>query len=82
MLRLVDSIRIVGWLAVTACNGRGLVMNTMLGPELAAYLRTGDAAALPLPITGPRPIRARALARFVPQLLLPLGDWQDRRIAG
>jgi glycine/D-amino acid oxidase-like deaminating enzyme len=71
-----------GWLAVTACNGRGLVMNTMLGPELAAYLRTGDAAALPLPITGPRPIRARALARFVPQLLLPLGDWQDRRIAG
>ena len=71
-----------GWLAVTACNGRGLVMNTMLGPELAAFLRTGDTRALPLPVTAPRPIRVRPLARLVPQLLLPLGDWQDRRIAG
>jgi glycine/D-amino acid oxidase-like deaminating enzyme len=68
-----------GWLALTACNGRGLVMNTMLGPMLAAYLRSGDEAALPLPVTSPRPIRARALARLLPQLLLPLGTWQDRR---
>jgi glycine/D-amino acid oxidase-like deaminating enzyme len=68
-----------GWLAATACNGRGLVMTTLLGPALAAFLRTGDAAALPLPITPPRPIRARPFARLVPQLLLPLGDWHDRR---
>jgi len=69
-----------GWLAVTACNGRGLVMNTVLGPELAAFLRTGGEDALPLPVTPPRPIRARPLARLLPQLLLPLGDLQDRRM--
>jgi glycine/D-amino acid oxidase-like deaminating enzyme len=73
-------VRAPGWLAATACNGRGLVMNTMLGPELAGYLRSDDEAALPLPVGPPRPIRARKLARLVPQLLLPLGDWQDRRV--
>lgn len=68
-----------GWVAASACNGRGIVLSTMLGPALAGFLQTGDAAALPLPITPPRPIRAHALARWVPQVLLPLGDWQDRR---
>jgi glycine/D-amino acid oxidase-like deaminating enzyme len=68
-----------GWFAGTACNGRGLVMTTLLGPELSAFLRTGDAAALPVPLTPPRPIRARPLARLLPQLLLPLGDFYDRR---
>ncbi len=68
-----------GWLAVTACNGRGLVLNTVLGPVLADFLRTGDKSALPLPVTPPRPIRFRALAQWLPQLLLPLGDLQDRR---
>lgn len=67
------------WFAVTACNGRGLVLNTMLGPRLAAFLRSRDASALPLPVTPPRPIRARPLARLLPQVLLPLGDWQDSR---
>jgi glycine/D-amino acid oxidase-like deaminating enzyme len=68
-----------GWFAATACNGRGLVLNTVLGPKLATFLRDDDATALPLPLAPPRPIRARWLTRFVPQLLLPLGDWQDRR---
>ncbi len=68
-----------GWFAATACNGRGLVLNTALGPALAAFLRSGDRDALPIPLAPPRPIRMRALAALVPQLLLPLGDWQDRR---
>ncbi len=68
-----------GWLAVTACNGRGIVMNSVLGPVLAAYLQNGDAAALPLPVAPPHPIRFPSLARLVPQILLPLGDLQDRR---
>jgi glycine/D-amino acid oxidase-like deaminating enzyme len=67
------------WFAVTACNGRGLVLNTALGRPLAAFLRSGDAADLPLPIAPARAIPARPLARLLPQLLLPLGDWQDRR---
>jgi glycine/D-amino acid oxidase-like deaminating enzyme len=68
-----------GWLAATACNGRGIVMNTVLGPALSAYLQNGDAAALPLPVAPPHPIRFASLARLVPQLLLPLGTWQDRK---
>jgi glycine/D-amino acid oxidase-like deaminating enzyme len=67
------------WLAAAACNGRGIALSTALGPALAAYAMTGDAGALPLPITPPTPLRLPGLARLVPQLLLPLGDWQDRR---
>jgi glycine/D-amino acid oxidase-like deaminating enzyme len=70
-----------GWLSATACNGRGIVLATVLGPALAAFLATGDAQALPLPVTPPRPIPFPALARRLPQMLLPLGDWQDRRAA-
>ncbi len=69
-----------GWLAASACNGRGIVLNTVLGEALGTFLRTGEAEALPLPVTPPRPIRWAGLARFVPQVLLPLGDWQDRRV--
>jgi glycine/D-amino acid oxidase-like deaminating enzyme len=69
-----------GWLAVSACNGRGIVMTSVLGPALAAYLRSGDADQLPLPLTPPRPFRLPALARLVPGALMPLGDWQDRRV--
>ncbi len=68
-----------GWLSATACNGRGIVLNTVLGGALADYLTTGDATALPLPVGPPAPIRLSRIARLVPQLLLPLGDWQDRR---
>lgn len=68
-----------GWLAVTACNGRGIVPNTVLGPALAAYLATGNAEALPLPLAPPRPVPFPWLTRLLPQMLLPLGDWQDRR---
>lgn len=68
-----------GWLAVTACNGRGIALNTALGPHLAAFLAGGGAAALPLPVIPPRPVPWRPVTRWLPQLLLPLGDWQDRR---
>lgn len=68
-----------GWLAATACNGRGLVLNTALGPCLAEYLHGGDPDALPLPIEQPRPFRFPHAARLVPLLLLPLGTWQDWR---
>ena len=68
-----------GWVDAVACNGRGIVLSTVLGPALASYLASGDAAGLPLPLTPPRPIPLPALARLLPQALLPLGDWQDRR---
>lgn len=68
-----------GWLAPVACNGRGIVLATVLGPALAAFLRSGDAASLPLPLVPPRPLPLPRLARLLPQLLLPLGDLADRR---
>ncbi len=70
-----------GLVSSVACNGRGIVLSTVLGPALADYLATGDATALPLPLTPPRPIPLPGLARRLPQLLLPLGAWQDRRAA-
>ena len=68
-----------GLLSAVACNGRGIVLSTVLGPVLADYLAGGNAAALPLAITRPRPIPLPSLARRLPQMLLPLGEWQDRR---
>jgi len=68
-----------GWFAATACNGRGLVLSTALGAALAGFLLGGDTRGLPVPLTGPRPIPLRPLARLAPQALLPLGDWRDRR---
>ncbi len=71
-----------GWLAASACNGRGIVMASVLGPVLAGYLRSGDAAALPLPLAPPQPLPLPRLARLLPQALLLLGDWQDRHAGG
>ncbi|WMS42239.1 FAD-binding oxidoreductase [Acuticoccus sp. MNP-M23] len=65
--------------SVVACNGRGLVLTTNLGRALAAAFAAGRDAPLPLAARPPRPIRARALAARVPQLLLPLGSLADAR---
>lgn len=67
------------WLAPIACNGRGIVLTTSLGKALANFAIDGDEDALPLPIKPPHPIKARALASRLPQLLLPLGSIADRR---
>ncbi|MEO1224747.1 MAG: FAD-binding oxidoreductase [Pseudomonadota bacterium] len=68
-----------GWLAPIACNGRGIVLTTLLGRALARFAVDGDEQALPLPMVAPKPIKAQALARLIPQLLLPLGMIADRR---
>ena len=70
-----------GWLAPVGCNGRGVALASGLGEALARFLVTNDAAALPLPICRPSPRRLAALLPLVPQLLLPLGELQDRRRA-
>jgi glycine/D-amino acid oxidase-like deaminating enzyme len=45
-----------GLLAVVGCQGRGVGLMTALGERIAAYLATGDAAAIPFPPTPIRPI--------------------------
>ncbi|MEM7442641.1 MAG: FAD-dependent oxidoreductase [Pseudomonadota bacterium] len=68
-----------GWLAPIACNGRGIVLTTALGRALAKFAADGNKSTLPLPLSTPRPIRSRSVAKLAPQLLLPLGAIADRR---
>lgn len=68
-----------GWIAPIGCNGRGIALCTVLGRVLAGAVLTGRMEDLPLPLVPPRPIRPQFLARLAPQILLPIGDWQDRR---
>jgi glycine/D-amino acid oxidase-like deaminating enzyme len=56
-----------GLLAVQACNGRGLAINTIIGREVARTLM-GEPALLPL--SSPRPIRGVPFAKQLPRLLL------------
>ncbi len=58
-----------GLLAVQACNGRGLGINTILGRELAAYL-LGERKLAQLPVADARRVSGFLFARHVPRLLL------------
>jgi glycine/D-amino acid oxidase-like deaminating enzyme len=65
-------------IALTACNGRGIGMNTVLGEALAHYLTSGDASQVPLPFDQDmRPVPKPTLAAFAPRALLPLGRLKD-----
>ncbi|MEM8854306.1 MAG: hypothetical protein AAGD34_11445, partial [Pseudomonadota bacterium] len=64
--------------AVSACNGRGIVMATLLGTALADVF-AGKSATFPLPPATPAPMRFRSLAGWVPKLLLPLAIVADKR---
>lgn len=50
-----------GLLVAAGCQGRGIGLMVSLGERLARYAASGDASALPLPIT---PLRAIPLHRF------------------
>jgi len=65
------------WLAPLGCNGRGIAMSTSMGMRLARFLVSNDPSVLPMPIATAAPIRAHSVARFAPQLLLPVGIVQD-----
>ena len=67
-----------GLFAAVGCNGRGLALSTALGGELAAFLASGDPAALPVPIARPAPIRGHLAARHLPSVLLPWARLRDR----
>jgi glycine/D-amino acid oxidase-like deaminating enzyme len=59
-----------GLIAVQACNGRGLALNTALGADLAAWLLAPDAGPPALPLEPPRPIAGYAFARHMPGLMM------------
>ena len=71
-----------GLIVPVACNGRGIAMTTALGPGLAAWATGAPAAGIGLPSGPPRPIPWHGLARYAPNLLLPLAMLRDRMDQG
>jgi glycine/D-amino acid oxidase-like deaminating enzyme len=68
-----------GAFTVTACNGRGIALNTALGPVLAQHLAGRiDEAALPVPVTDPQPLRYPRLSAAAPGALLLFAGLHDR----
>lgn len=59
-------------LAIQACNGRGITVNTALGIEVAAVLATGDRDRLSVRARAPAPIRMHLGASILPKLLMSM----------
>jgi glycine/D-amino acid oxidase-like deaminating enzyme len=65
--------------AVQACNGRGLAINTILGREIAALLESGDRRAIATPLLQPRPVPMHAIASAAPRVAMALARAKDKR---
>ncbi|AQU84066.1 MULTISPECIES: L-pipecolate oxidase [unclassified Halomonas] len=50
-----------GILSATGYNGRGITTGTVVGEGFAHYITTGEDSLLPLPLSQPKPIKARPL---------------------
>jgi glycine/D-amino acid oxidase-like deaminating enzyme len=61
-----------GLLVDAGCQGRGVALQTALGRAIAAYIATGDDAALPLPVT---PLRGVPFHRFHQAYVSALIAW-------
>ncbi len=59
-----------GLIAIQACNGRGLALNTALGADLARWLLAPGAGPPALALEPPRPIAGYAFARHMPGLMM------------
>jgi glycine/D-amino acid oxidase-like deaminating enzyme len=59
-----------GLIAVQACNGRGLALNTAIGAGLARWLADPARSAPPVPLEPPRPIPGYVFARVMPGLMM------------
>ena len=56
--------------AIQACNGRGIALNTILGREVARWLQSPATYVPALDFDPPRPFRQMGLMRHLPRLLL------------
>lgn len=59
-------------LAIQACNGRGISVNTAIGIEMADALLNADLDRLSVRPRAPSPIRLHAGARLLPKLLMSM----------
>ena len=74
-----------GVYAPIGCNGRGIAITTALGAALAAFVATGDEAALPVRIGPPPERRFQPILTFGPSFWLAwsaLRDWYEDRHPG
>lgn len=65
--------------AIQACNGRGLAINTVLGSEVAELLAGGDRRAVAAPLTPPRRIPMHSIASAAPRMIMALARVKDIR---
>ncbi|MDB6089349.1 MAG: hypothetical protein JWN85_2133 [Gammaproteobacteria bacterium] len=59
-----------GLMAVQACNGRGIGVNTIIGRELGRWLAEPNEGACLVPIESPRRVTGFILARYLPELMM------------
>ena len=59
-----------GLFAVQACNGRGLAVNTILGREVAGFIKQGHTENLSLSIEQPDSVRYHGLMSYLPAILV------------
>jgi hypothetical protein len=65
LIRVSDNL-----IAIQACNGRGIALNTILGREVARWLEAPGSYAPALDFEPPRPFRRMGLMRHLPRLML------------
>jgi len=65
-------------IAIQACNGRGIALNTVLGRDVARWLRSADNDAPGLDFEPPRPIRQVSVMRHLPRLMLSAAMFVSR----
>jgi glycine/D-amino acid oxidase-like deaminating enzyme len=68
-----------GLLIDIGCMGRGIALQTAMGQAMAAYVATGDADALPLPLTDVRPLPFHGVHKAVAAAFIAWYRFLDRR---
>lgn len=59
-----------GLLAVQACNGRGIAMNTIIGRELACWMAAPGEGPPLVPMERPKKVAGFIFARYLPELMM------------
>lgn len=65
-------------LAIQACNGRGLGVNTILGSEVAKLLAGGDRDAIAVPLSRPKSVSLHSCASRMPRIIMSAAQIKDR----
>jgi glycine/D-amino acid oxidase-like deaminating enzyme len=59
-----------GLMAVQACNGRGIAINTIIGRELGRWMAQPNDDLPLVPLQSPRPVTGFLFARYLPELIM------------